>query len=138
MVIALHLICFLLSFQALLHSSHMYHEAKASFAHHGIKFSNLEIDLPAMMSQKDKAVAGLTKGIEGLFKKNKVEYVKGFGKFVSPSEVSVDLLDGGSTTVKGKNIIIATGSDVKSLPGVTIDEKKIVSSTGALALSEIP
>ncbi|RLM97751.1 dihydrolipoyl dehydrogenase, mitochondrial [Panicum miliaceum] len=124
--------------QALLHSSHMYHEAKSSFAHHGVKFSNLEIDLPAMMAQKDKAVAGLTKGIEGLFKKNKVDYVKGFGKFVSPSEVSVDLIDGGSTTVKGKNIIIATGSDVKSLPGVTIDEKKIVSSTGALALQEIP
>jgi dihydrolipoamide dehydrogenase len=116
----------------------MYHEAKNSFAHHGVKFSNLEIDLPAMMAQKDKAVTGLTKGIEGLFKKNKVDYVKGFGKFVSPSEVSVDLIDGGSTTVKGKNIIIATGSDVKSLPGITIDEKKVVSSTGALALTEIP
>jgi dihydrolipoamide dehydrogenase len=102
----------------------MYHEAKSSFAHHGVKFSNLEIDLPAMMAQKDKAVTGLTKGIEGLFKKNKVDYMKGFGKFVSPSEVSVDLIDGGSTTVKGKNIIIATGSDVKSLPGITIDEKK--------------
>ncbi|EMS67619.1 Dihydrolipoyl dehydrogenase 1, mitochondrial [Triticum urartu] len=123
---------------ALLHSSHMYHEAKSSFAHHGVKFSNLEVDLPAMMAQKDKAVSGLTKGIEGLFKKNKVEYVKGFGKLVSPSEVSVDLVDGGSTIVKGKNIIVATGSDVKSLPGVTIDEKKIVSSTGALALTEIP
>ncbi|KAM0871151.1 hypothetical protein ACQ4PT_039547 [Festuca glaucescens] len=99
--------------KALLHSSHMYpFEAKSSFAHHGVKFSNLE--------------------------KNKVEYVKGFGKLVSPSEVSVDLVDGGSTIVKGKNIIVATGSDVKSLPGVTIDEKKIVSSTGALALTEIP
>uniref|UniRef100_A0A0D9V0C7 Dihydrolipoyl dehydrogenase n=1 Tax=Leersia perrieri TaxID=77586 RepID=A0A0D9V0C7_9ORYZ len=124
--------------KALLHSSHMYHEAKSSFAHHGVKFSNLEVDLPAMMAQKDKAVSGLTKGIEGLFKKNKVTYVKGFGKLASPSEVSVDLSDGGSTVVKGKNIIIATGSDVKSLPGVTIDEKKIVSSTGALCLSEIP
>ncbi|PWZ11622.1 Dihydrolipoyl dehydrogenase 1, mitochondrial [Zea mays] len=124
--------------KALLHSSHMYHEAKSSFAHHGVKFSNLEVDLPAMMAQKDKAVAGLTKGIEGLFKKNKVTYVKGFGKLSSPSEVSVDLIDGGSTVVKGKNIIIATGSDVKSLPGITIDEKKVVSSTGALCLSEIP
>ncbi|KAG2588476.1 dihydrolipoyl dehydrogenase 1, mitochondrial-like [Panicum virgatum] len=124
--------------KALLHSSHMYHEAKTSFAHHGVKLSNLEVDLPAMMAQKDKAVAGLTKGIEGLFKKNKVTYVKGFGKLASPSEVSVDLIDGGSTVVKGKNIIIATGSDVKSLPGITIDEKKVVSSTGALCLSEIP
>ncbi|KAG9454758.1 hypothetical protein H6P81_007662 [Aristolochia fimbriata] len=124
--------------KALLHSSHMYHEAKHSFANHGVKFSQVEVDLPAMMSQKDKAVSNLTRGIEGLFKKNKVNYVKGFGKFVSPSEVAVDTLDGASTTVKGKNIIIATGSDVKSLPGVTIDEKKIVSSTGALALSEVP
>ncbi|KAJ8767486.1 hypothetical protein K2173_017530 [Erythroxylum novogranatense] len=124
--------------KALLHSSHMFHEAQHSFANHGVKFSSVEIDLAAMMTQKDKAVANLTRGIEGLFKKNKVNYVKGYGKFVSPSEVSVDSVDGGKATVKGKNIIIATGSDIKSLPGVTIDEKKIVSSTGALALSEIP
>lgn len=124
--------------KALLHSSHMYHEAKHAFASHGVKFSNLEIDLPAMLAQKDKAVSGLTKGIEGLFKKNKVTYVKGAGKFVSPSEISVDTIDGGNTVVKGKNIIIATGSEVKSLPGITIDEKKIVSSTGALCLQEIP
>ncbi|XP_068660563.1 dihydrolipoyl dehydrogenase, mitochondrial-like [Aristolochia californica] len=124
--------------KALLHSSHMYHEAEHSFASHGVKFSQLELDLPTMMSQKDKAVSNLTRGIEGLLKKNKVNYVKGFGKFVSPSELAVDTIDGGSTTVKGKNIIIATGSDVKSLPGVSIDEKKIVSSTGALALSEVP
>nr|KJB28785.1 hypothetical protein B456_005G069400 [Gossypium raimondii] len=94
--------------KALLHSSHMYHEATHSFAGHG------------------------------LFKKNKVNYVKGYGKFISPSEVSVDTIEGVSTVVKGKNIIIATGSDVKSLPGITIDEKRIVSSTGALALQEVP
>uniref|UniRef100_A0A803KU80 Dihydrolipoyl dehydrogenase n=1 Tax=Chenopodium quinoa TaxID=63459 RepID=A0A803KU80_CHEQI len=123
---------------ALLHSSHMYHEAKHAFASHGVKFSSVEVDLPAMMGQKDKAVANLTRGIEGLFKKNKVKYVKGYGKFVSPSEVSVDTLEGENTVVKGKHIIVATGSDVKSLPGVTIDEQKIVSSTGALALKEIP
>ncbi|KAK4405433.1 Leghemoglobin reductase [Sesamum angolense] len=112
--------------------------AKHSFANHGIKLSSVEVDLPAMMGQKDKAVGNLTKGIEGLFKKNKVNYVKGYGKFLSPSEVSVDTLEGGSTIVKGKNIIIATGSDVKSLPGITIDEERIVSSTGALALKEVP
>lgn len=116
----------------------MYYEAKHAFANHGIKFSQLEVDLPSMLAQKDKAVSGLTRGIEGLFKKNKVNYVKGYGKFSSPSEISVETPDGGSTVVKGKNIIIATGSDVKSLPGITIDEKKIVSSTGALSLSEIP
>lgn len=124
--------------KALLHSSHMYHEAKHSFANHGVKFSSVEVDLAAMMAQKDKAVLNLTRGIEGLFKKNKVNYVKGYGKFISPTEVSVDTLDGGNTVVKGKNIIIATGSDVKSLPGITIDEEKIISSTGALALKEIP
>ncbi|KAM2155263.1 hypothetical protein ACFX1Q_046992 [Malus domestica] len=80
--------------KALLHSSHMYYEAKHAFSHHGVKFSNVEIDLPAMMSQKDKVVSNLTRGIEGLFKKNKVTYVK--------------------------------RSDVKSLPGITIDEKKLV------------
>lgn len=116
----------------------MYHEATHSFANHGVKFSSVEVDLPAMMSQKDKAVSNLTRGIEGLFKKNKVTYVKGYGKLVSPSEVSVDNIDGGNTVVKGKNIIIATGSDVKGLPGITIDEERIVSSTGALALKEIP
>lgn len=116
----------------------MYHEAKHAFPNHGVKFASLEIDLTAMMSQKEKAVAGLTRGIEGLFKKNKVTYVKGSGKFTSPSEISVETLDGSNTIVKGKHVIIATGSDVKSLPGVTIDEKKIVSSTGALSLTEIP
>jgi len=116
----------------------MYHEAKHSFPSHGVKFSSVELDLPGMMAQKDKAVSNLTRGIEGLFKKNKVNYVKGYGKFLSPSEVSVDTLEGGNAVVKGKHIIIATGSDVKSLAGITIDEKRIVSSTGALALSEVP
>ncbi|KAH7404529.1 hypothetical protein KP509_15G030200 [Ceratopteris richardii] len=116
----------------------MFHEAKHSFASHGVKVGGVEIDIPAMMAQKNKAVAGLTKGIEGLFKKNKVSYVKGSGKIVSQGEVLVDLLEGGTKTLKAKNIIIATGSAVKSLPGITIDEKKIVSSTGALSLPEVP
>ncbi|KAL8481266.1 hypothetical protein ACS0TY_027695 [Phlomoides rotata] len=124
--------------KALLHSSHMYHEAKHTFANHGVKFGSVEVDLPAMLAQKDKAVGNLTKGIEGLLKKNKVNYVKGYGKFLSPSEVSVDTVDGGNTVVNGKHIIIATGSDVKSLPRITIDEERIVSSTGALSLKEVP
>ncbi|KAM1017571.1 hypothetical protein ACFX2A_048117 [Malus domestica] len=78
----------------------MYYEAKHAFSHHGVKFSNVEIDLPAMMSQKDKVVSNLTRGIEGLFKKNKVTYVKGYGKFISPSEISVDTIDGQNTVVK--------------------------------------
>ncbi|PWA78995.1 dihydrolipoamide dehydrogenase [Artemisia annua] len=124
--------------KALLHSSHMYHEAKHKFANHGVKCESVEVDLAAMMAQKDKAVYNLTKGVETLFKKNKVNYVKGAGKFLSPTEISVDSIEGENTIVKGKNIIIATGSDVKGLPGVTIDEKRIVSSTGALSLTEIP
>ncbi|KAH9568903.1 hypothetical protein CY35_03G103300 [Sphagnum magellanicum] len=124
--------------KALLHSSHMFHEAQHNFASHGVKLGSVEVDLPAMMKQKDTAVTGLTKGIEGLFKKNKVTYVKGTGKIVSPHEVEVELNDGGTQKVKAKHIIIATGSEVKPLPGITIDEKKIVSSTGALVLKEVP
>ena len=116
----------------------MFHEAKHSFANHGVKVENVEIDVAAMMAQKSKAVSGLTKGIEGLFKKNKVTYVKGSGRISSPGEVAVDLTDGSTQTLKAKNIIIATGSEVKNLPGITIDEKKIVSSTGALNLPEVP
>jgi dihydrolipoamide dehydrogenase len=124
--------------KALLQSSHMFHDAQHNFASHGVNVGSVSLDLAAMMKQKDKAVTGLTKGIEGLFKKNKVTYVKGYGKITSSGEVTVDLLDGGSQTVKGKHIIIATGSAVKNLPGITIDEEKVVSSTGALALKEIP
>ncbi|KAG7669073.1 hypothetical protein Ndes2526B_g00792 [Nannochloris sp. 'desiccata'] len=124
--------------KALLHSSHMFHEAKHSFASHGVVVDNVAVDIPKMMDQKDKAVDGLTKGIEGLFKKNKVEYVKGWGKFKSSNEVEVALSDGSTTTMKAKSIIIATGSEVTPLPGVPIDEEKIVSSTGALKLKEVP
>lgn len=128
----------LVDIQALLQSSHMYHEANHSFAAHGVKLGSVSIDLPTMMKQKDTAVTGLTKGVEGLFKKNKVTYVKGAGKITKPNEVSVQLLDGSSQTIKAKHVIIATGSEVKALPGITIDEKKIVSSTGALVLKEVP
>ncbi|KAF5784554.1 putative dihydrolipoyl dehydrogenase [Helianthus annuus] len=126
--------------KALLHSSHLYHEAKTKFANHGVKCSDVQVDLPAMMAQKDKAVFNLTKGVEALFKKNKVNYVKGAATFLSPSQISVEEEEeqGEKKTVVGKNIIIATGSDVKGLPGITIDEKRIVSSTGALALTQIP
>nr|GLL46778.1 dihydrolipoyl dehydrogenase, mitochondrial [Ipomoea trifida] len=118
--------------KALLHSTHMYHEATHSFANHGLEFSSLKVNLPAMMAQKDKAVYDLTKGIEGLFKKNKVNYVKGYGKFLSPSEIMVDTIDGGETVVKGKNIIIATGSDVKALKEVP--KKLVVIGAGYIGL----
>jgi dihydrolipoamide dehydrogenase len=92
------------------------------------------------MKNKDKAVKGLTSGIEFLFKKNKVDYVKGWGAFASKNEIEVKLADGKSETIKAKNIIIATGSEPSKLPGnsIPIDEKFVVSSTGALSLSKIP
>ncbi|KFM25768.1 Dihydrolipoyl dehydrogenase 1, mitochondrial [Auxenochlorella protothecoides] len=123
---------------ALLHSSHMFHEAQHTFAHHGIKVSGLEVDVAQMMAQKTKAVTGLTKGIEGLFKKNKVTYVKGWGSLKSGNEVEVAGADGETSTIKAKNILIATGSEVTPLRGVEIDEEKVVSSTGILELKEVP
>lgn len=125
--------------KALLNSSHKYAEAKHEFAKYGVMVDNVNIDVEQMQAQKTKAVTGLTKGIEGLLKKNKVDYIKGWGKLASSNEVQVDLLDGsGSTTIKAKNILIATGSEVAPLPGVPIDEKKIVSSTGALDIDRVP
>lgn len=93
-----------------------------------------------MLEAKNTAVTGLTKGIEHLFKANKVDYIKGAASFVSPTSLSVSLLDGGSTTVDAKNIVIATGSEVAPFPGgaIEIDETQIVSSTGALELQQVP
>jgi dihydrolipoamide dehydrogenase len=96
------------------------------------------IDLKKMMSFKDEGVDGNTKGIEFLFKKNKVEPVYGTAKIAGAGKVEVALNEGGTRTLEAKNIVIATGSDVMPLPGVEIDEKRIVSSTGALSLPEVP
>jgi dihydrolipoamide dehydrogenase len=120
--------------KALLESSHLYAEAGHDFAKHGIKIEKVALDLKAMMARKDKVVEQLTGGIEFLFKKNKVEYVKGAGAITAPGEVTVD----GKTKLGAKRILIATGSDVMPLPGVEIDEKRIVSSTGALELDKVP
>ncbi|KAK9902764.1 hypothetical protein WJX75_005307 [Coccomyxa subellipsoidea] len=124
--------------KALLASSHLMHEIQKNAESHGIIVDGARLDIAKMMAQKDKAVSGLTKGIEGLFKKYKVEYVKGWGKLVGKGQVEVALLDGGSSTISTRNIIIATGSEVSPLPGLTIDEERIVSSTGALSLKEVP
>ncbi|KAJ9531959.1 hypothetical protein QJQ45_003669 [Haematococcus lacustris] len=124
--------------QALLNASHKYHDALHHMASYGVIVGDVKIDWPAMQKQKDVAVSGLTKGIEGLLKKNKVEYVKGWGKVTGPNSVEVTLADGSSTTLQTKNILIATGSEVTPMPGITMDEEKFVSSTGALALKELP
>ncbi len=125
--------------KALLHSSELYEEIKLHGAEHGIQSSGLRVDLKAMMARKAKVVEDLTKGIEGLFKKNKVEYIKGRGIVLGKGEVAVK--PSGKEpphSLKAKHIIIATGSSVVELPDVKIDEKKIVSSAGALELSAVP
>lgn len=123
--------------KALLNSSEKYDEAKHHFADHGIKAEKLSVDLKKMMSNKDKIVLDLTKGIEFLFKKNKVTYFKGEGSFKSANEILVKE-DKKEQTITSAKTIIATGSEVMPLPGVDIDEKIIVSSTGALSINKVP
>lgn len=122
--------------KALLASSEKYEEAGHHLAAHGINVSGVALDLKAMLARKDKVVGELTKGIEFLFKKNKITYLKGAGALLGDGKVAVT----GETnqTVTGKNIVIATGSDSTPLPGLTIDEKKIVTSTGGLTLEKVP
>jgi len=124
--------------KAMLNNSHLYHQAKHDLKPRGIEIKDMALNLPVMMKAKDKSVTGLTKGVEYLMKQNKVDYVKGFASFASPTTVNVKLNDGGETQVEGKNIIIATGSNVAGFPGMEMDEKQIVSSTGALSLEKVP
>lgn len=91
-----------------------------------------------MLKAKETAVSNLTKGIEGLFKKYKVDYIKGSGSFASATKINVDLLAGGTEELEAKNVIIATGSEAVPFPGVPFDEERIISSTGALELKEVP
>ena len=90
------------------------------------------------MKAKDTSVTGLTKGIEYLFKKNGVDYIKGTGTLTSENEIKVNKLEGGEQTLRAKNIILATGSEATPFPGLTIDEQRVVTSTGAIALPEVP
>ena len=123
--------------KALLNSSEKYLEAKNHFAEYGIKCSDVKLDLATMMARKDKVVLDLTKGIEGLFRKNKVTYYRGVGKILAAQKVAI--IDGDkSEEIATKNIIIATGSDVMHIPGIKIDEEHIVSSAGALSLKKVP
>jgi dihydrolipoamide dehydrogenase len=123
--------------KALLHASELFEAAGTTFASMGIIVPPPKLDLPAMMKQKSTAVDGLTKGVEFLMKKNKVIYVKGRGRIAGAGRVEVDG-EGGAQTLTTKNIVIATGSEPMGLPGVAIDEQRIVSSTGALALDKVP
>src|SRR5215470_1580235 len=123
--------------KALPQSSHKYEESAHALALHGVKVNGVSLDLTTMMTRKDKVVSDLTKGVEFLFNKNKVAYVKGAARFTGAGRIAVGG-NGKDQSVEAKNFIIATGSEVMPLPGVEIDEKQIVSSTGALALPKVP
>jgi len=123
--------------KALLHASEMYELATKDFAGLGID-ATATVNLPNMMKQKTDSVGQLTKGIEFLFKKNKVDWIKGKGVIAGPGKVNVTAADGAVTALDAKNIVIATGSEPSSLNGVVVDNKRIVDSTGALSLPEIP
>lgn len=124
--------------KSLLHASEMYSKAQNEFQHIGINTGALSLDLAKMMDHKAKSVEGLTKGIEFLFKKNKVTYLKGHGSFKNKNTLEVKDSSGSVQEIKAKNIIIATGSSVLSLPNIKVDEDTIVSSTGALSLKKVP
>jgi len=121
-----------------LHNTHLYHQAQHDFDKRGIEVSEVKINLDKLMKSKERAVTGLTKGIEGLFKKNKVTYAKGHGKITGTNEVTVEGSDGKTTKISTKNILIATGSEPTPFPGLPVDEKTIITSTGALSLEKIP
>src|SRR5450432_2913676 len=124
--------------KALLHASELFEEAGHSFGKMGIGVAAPKLDLPAMMAFKDQGVDGNVKGVEFLLKKNKVDTFHGAGRIAGAGKVEVKTADGKTQTLETKSIVIATGSDVARLKGIEIDEKRIVSSTGALALDKVP
>ena len=124
--------------KALLHASELYEEAGHMLDKMGIKVDQPKLDLPAMMKFKDAGVDGNVKGVAFLFKKNKIDTFQGIGRIAAPGKVEIKAADGKNETIEGKTIVIATGSDVARLPGIDIDERRIVSSTGALVLEQVP
>jgi dihydrolipoamide dehydrogenase len=123
--------------KALLHASELVHEAEGNFAAMGIVAKSVSVDLPKMLEYKDGVIKSNTSGIEFLFKKNKVDYIKGWGRITAPGEVTVTG-GPGEGVHKAKNVVIATGSEPSTLPGVTVDEERVVTSTGGLELKKIP
>ena len=124
--------------KSLLNLSENFHKAKKDFNQQGIEIDGIKLNIKKMMSNKNKSIQVLTKGVEFLFKKNKVTYFKGKGVLFSKNDVVVYGDDKKRTNIKSKNIVIATGSEVASLPGIEIDEKNVVSSTGALSFDKVP
>jgi len=124
--------------KALLYASEMFEEAAHSFAKMGVSVSAPKLDLPAMMTFKQQGIDGNVKGVEFLMKKNKIDVISGTGRILGTGKVEVSGSDGKTQTVETRNIVIATGSDIARLKGIEIDEKRIVSSTGALTLDRVP
>src|SRR5213593_3296235 len=124
--------------KALLHASEMFEEAAHSFAKMGVSVSAPKLDLPSMMNFKQQGIDGNVKGVEFLMKKNKIDVINGKGRILGAGKVEVTVSDGKAQTVETKNIVIATGSDIARLKGIEIDEKRVVSSTGALSLEKVP
>ncbi len=124
--------------KSLLNLSEIYFKAQKEFINSGIEFSNVKLNLSKMMNSKNKSITMLTKGVEFLFKKNKITHLKGKASIVSENTVAVVDDDGKNNNYKTKNIVIATGSSPSVLPGIKIDEKIIVSSTGALSFEKVP
>lgn len=124
--------------KALLQSSEYYHEAQHDLAAHGIKLESVRLDLTTMMSRKNKIVTDLTQGIEFLFKKNNITGIKGMAQILTANSIEITDANGTKTQIQAKNIMIATGSTPVELPFLKYDEKKILSSTGALALDYVP
>jgi dihydrolipoamide dehydrogenase len=124
--------------KAMLHASELYEETGHSFAQMGIKVGKASVDLAALLKYKEQNVDSNVKGVDFLFKKNKIEAFHGAAKIVAPGKVEVKPADGKTQTLETKNIVIATGSDVARLNGIDIDEKRVVSSTGALDFTKVP
>jgi dihydrolipoamide dehydrogenase len=124
--------------KALLQASEKFEEANHHLGTFGVKVGKVELDFKGMMGHKDKVVGDNVNGVAFLFKKNKIDWVKGAARVAGAGKVDVAFNDGSNSTLTTKNIVIATGSDVMPLPGVVVDEQRIVSSTGALALPEVP
>ena len=124
--------------KSLLNLSEIYRKSKTEFNKLGIESDNIKLNLSKMMNNKNKSVMTLTKGVEFLFKKNKITHLKGRGFITSKDTVTVEDINGKKLSYKTKNIVISTGSISSSLPGIKIDEKNVVSSTGALSFNTVP
>src|SRR5882672_10525886 len=124
--------------KALLQSSEKFAEAKKTLAEHGVMVHAPRLDLAAMMARKDKVVTTLTRGVEFLFRKNKVDWLKGAARIAAPGRIAVAGADASAREIEAASIVIATGSESTPLPGIAVDESRIVSSTGALVLDRVP